>query len=128
MSYRTELSVQATNRTPMAKRPAMELDGRSHCRSPPTAPLMHTDVELEEKILKVGAAVGTLEVMDRELGVIGKVGVLRSCKAQIAEIRRAIRGLISTLERSANLAQGELKRRQLNEREMNAHTASPSRS
>jgi hypothetical protein len=73
---------------------------------------MHSDPPpvLEDRIFKARAAAGALELMERELGVIAKAGALRSYKVQISDIRRAIRNLISTLERTANQAGRDLRR------------------
>jgi hypothetical protein len=72
-----------------------------------------SSAELEDRVFKARAAVGALELMERELAVIAKASALRSCKAQIAEIKRAIRSLISSLSRIADRSEKELKRHQL---------------
>ena len=73
--------------------------------------------ELEDTMFKARAAVAALELMERELGTIAKAGVLRSSSAQIREIRKAIRTLISSLERTANQSAVELEQRELAGRE-----------
>ena len=76
--------------------------------------VMHSDSPevLKDRIFKARAAAGALEMMERELGVIAKAGCLRSYKTQISDIRRAIRNLIATLERTANQTGRDLKRQQ----------------
>lgn len=73
---------------------------------------MHSDppAVLEDRIFKARAAAGALELMERELAVIAKAGALHSYKAQISDVRRTIRNLIATLERTANQAGRELRR------------------
>ena len=72
-----------------------------------------SSAELEDRVFKARAAVGALELMERQLAVIAKASALQDCKAQIAEIKRLLRSLISSLNRIADRSEKELKRRQL---------------
>ena len=71
-----------------------------------------SSAELEDTIFKARAAGGALELMERQLAVIAKASALRDCKVQIAEIKRLLRALISSLTRIADRSERELKRRQ----------------
>lgn len=79
-----------------------------------------SSAELEDQAFKAHAAIGALELMERQLAVIAKAAALQSCKAQISEIKRALRSLISSLGRVADRADRELKRRQLAREELSA--------
>ena len=69
-----------------------------------------TAIELEDKIIKARAAAGAIQLMDLELGVIAGAAGLQFCRGQIAEIRKAMRALIASLERTANRAEADLAR------------------
>jgi len=72
-----------------------------------------SSAELEDTVFKARAAVGALELMERQLTMIAKSAALRPCKAQIAEIKRSLRSLMASLGRIADRAEKELKQRQL---------------
>ena len=71
-----------------------------------------SSAELTDRIFKARAAVGALELMERELAVIAKASALRGCKPQIAEIKRLLRSLITSLVRIAERSERQLRQRE----------------